>query len=85
MKWMCAAVLADIPDSRHVLILSYGREGEPSPSLLLPRGRRGTLFRTEQEARESINETKAMAHYDGNTWVDDYLFVLIEVTECDSM
>jgi len=60
--------------------LSYGRDKEVSPELLLMRGR-ATVFETQVQAWKAAQETCIKAEEDGAEWPSKYSFALIEVTE----
>lgn len=58
--------------------LSYGRDKEVSPELLLMRGR-ASVFATQTEAWAAAKDTCTLAEADGATWPSKYSFVAIEV------
>lgn len=58
--------------------LSYGRGKEPSPDMLLMRGR-ATIFPTEIAAWKAAEETCIKASDEGDKWPGKYVFALIEV------
>jgi hypothetical protein len=60
--------------------LSYGRDGEPSPELLLSRDR-ATVFSSRTEAIAAIKATIKQSLDEGATWPKKYAIYTIETDE----
>jgi len=58
--------------------LSYGHDGEPSPELLLRRGR-ATLFATGAEAEDALTKTLQASTKNGDTWPTKFIFKIVAV------
>ena len=57
--------------------LSYGRDGEPEPHLLLRRGR-VSLFIDKDTAWNALTATKANARLRGYSWSDSFDYLILE-------
>lgn len=58
--------------------LSYGHADEPSPELLLRRGR-ATLFATGAEAEAALFKTLQLATKNGDLWPEKYRYKIVTV------
>lgn len=65
------------PSEAGIAVLSYGREHEPSPELLLDRDR-ATIFDTQDDAENALKTSLIQAEKAGATWTKKYSYQFIE-------
>ena len=58
--------------------MSYGHEDEPSPAMLLRRGRL-SIFDSVREAEKALDVTLRQAKADGDKWPSKFVYSIIPV------
>jgi hypothetical protein len=60
--------------------MSYGRDSEPAPDQLLMRGR-ATLFDSQREAFDALDESLRKSKLGGGAWVEKHTYSVVECSK----